>query len=148
MENAAKALMIAGGILLAMLAISVGVYTITEFSGTADEYTETVSNIETRKYNSDFEIFIGRNNVTAQEIMTIVGVSNQKGRYTKIYVDDIDITTYTNDEKNIFLSSNILKYKEGNNAQPIVVENSYSYVSIQYDEQGKVAELKLKKNEI
>lgn len=147
MENASKALIMVGGVLLAILVISAGVYLVGNLSKTADSYTTKLDTTELQKYNSKFEIYIGRSNITAQEIVTVINSANQFGYGTRVYVNGADYTDKTEEEKTRFLSENILTYvadEQGN----MVIKNSFSYVidSITYFDNGKVAKIEFKKN--
>lgn len=133
MENASNALLIAGGVLLAILVLSIGVYLVNNLRVTTDSYVQQLDAIELGKYNSNFEVFIGRHDVTAQEIVTTASISRQKGFGTKVIVmtpdeGTKDVTTGTNEQfqdwVNGFLSKYILTHKEGID-DPI---NQFEYV--------------------
>lgn len=144
MENASKALGIAGGVLIAIMILTIGVSLIGEFDKTADSYVTTLDGVELHKYNTVFEVFIGRTDITAQEIVSVIGIAKQKEQGTRVWIGGADVTDYTEADKNALLAGNILVYKP--NATNYDVENTYSYVSIGYDSDGKVVELKFKKN--
>ena len=57
MENASKALIIAGSILLAMAIIGLGMYVFTQASSLAD--TKQLTKVEIATYNSEFEAYEG-----------------------------------------------------------------------------------------
>ena len=56
MENATKALLIAGGVLIAIIMLSVGVALYSIYSNQAKEYDQIVSDTEIQKFNSKFII--------------------------------------------------------------------------------------------
>ena len=144
MENASKALIMAGGILLAMLVLTIGVFLIGNIGKAAEGYVTKMNATELHKYNSNFEVFIDRTDITAQEIVSVIGIAKQKEQGTRVWVGTTDVTDYTEADKNAFLAANILVYKP--NGTNYDVENTYSYVSIVYDTEGKVIEVKFKKN--
>lgn len=147
MENATKALIMVAGVLLALLILSIGIYLKGSLGKTTDAYNEKLDTVELRKYNSNFETYVDRTNVTAQEIATVASLARQKERGTKIYIGTEEITNKASDKdfedwKNKFLSENILTEIKDSPE----LKNSYSYVSIAYDADGMVTELKFKKN--
>lgn len=75
MENASKALLMAGSILIALLIIASAVYLIDKAKQPSDAYYKRISAQEVEKYNTEitknFTIISGENYVTAQGIVTI-----------------------------------------------------------------------------
>ena len=106
--------------------------------------------IELQKYNSNFEVFIGRNDITAQEIVSVASIARQKEFGTKVFVNQENITDKSDEEfriwTNKFLTDNILKYSKDDSGEQIV-ENMYSLVGslIKKDSDGKISEIKFKK---
>ena len=92
MENASKALLIAGGVLIAILVLSIGVYLVSNLSKASDSYVSSLDTTEIIKYNSNFTIYIGRNDITIQEIITALGIAHQAQRGTRVFIGNIDYT--------------------------------------------------------
>ena len=88
MENASKALLIGGGVLIAILILSMGVYLFATYGSLGETYQQNLTSGEIKKFNSNFIKFEGRNNITAQEIVTLY-------KFIKSYNEknDIDIST-------------------------------------------------------
>ena len=86
MENAAKALLIAGTVLLAIIMVSIAVYLYSLYSNQADQYSETVSATELQKFNSKFDVYLGRENITAQEIVSVVNLAKEYNNQIQIYL--------------------------------------------------------------
>lgn len=150
MENATKALIITAGVLIAMLILSIGVYFKSNLSKTADTYSKQLDAVELQKYNSNFEIYANeerRNNITVQEIVSLISISQQQEQGTQIYIGTENVTKYDENDKNKLLEDHILKYnKDPNTATGYNVEHTYSYVSMSKDQFGKVIEIKFKEN--
>lgn len=123
MENATKALIIAGSILLGMMVLAIGIYFAQNLRKTSDSYVTTLEIVELDKYNSNFNSFIGRTNVTAQEIATAIGFAQEKDGQTSIFVDGMQ---YTNSET--FLANN--------------TKNEFEYSNIEYNSEGKIIKIK------
>lgn len=91
MENASKALLMAGGILIAMLILAMGVTLFATYSGIIGSYDQTQEANEITKFNSNFIKFVGRKDITAQEIVTLANFvryyNEQNGTNIKIKAD-------------------------------------------------------------
>ena len=145
MENASKALLIAGGVLLAILIASIGISLKGNLGKSADAYVQKLDTVELQKYNTNFEVYADNTRmITAQDIITLIGIVEQKKQDTRIFINNVDCTSYTEQQKSEFLSNNILTHnKDG------TIINSFVYDEvdhpIQYDEEGKVIEIGFKK---
>ncbi len=149
MENASKALIMAGAVLIAIMIVTIGVYLVGELGKTSESYVQQLDTVELQKYNSNFEVFIDRTDITAQEIVTVAGIAKQREQGTKVYVGGTEVTSQADEEfenwKNEFLNDNILTHiKDGAGNETTI--NSFSYNQITYDETGKVSEIKFVKN--
>ena len=71
MENASQALIIAGTILIALLVLSIGVYLVSTHKVVGESYDQSMGTAELLKFNSRFTAFEGRDDITAQEIVTL-----------------------------------------------------------------------------
>lgn len=149
MENATKALVMAGVVLVAIMVLTMGVNLVGKLGQTADSYNARLSASEIQKYNSSFEVFIGREDVTAQEIVTLINLTQQSHQGTAVIVDGVNCTSdwIEQDKKDKFLENNILTYSIDDTGK-LKTEGLYIYVdeSIEYDNDGKVKTIKFKKN--
>ncbi len=66
MENASKALIIAGAILISILLISVAIMVISSTQGTQDQMTQQMDATEKSTFNAQFTNFIGENRSASQ----------------------------------------------------------------------------------
>lgn len=132
MENASKALLIAGGVLISILILTVGVYLYTAFSGQGKEYKTLISTIEIQKFNSDFEVFNGKTNVTPYEIATAVKLAEEYKGYIQI-----DVYNKNGSKKNIDKSEDFIQE---------FINSIFSCKSIEYNDEGKITKLVFKEN--
>lgn len=86
MENATKALLIAGAVLIAIIMVSIAIYLYSLYSNQAEEYSQIISATELQKFNSKFEAYIGRENITPQEIVSVVNLAEQYNNQVEIYI--------------------------------------------------------------
>ena len=96
MENASKALLISGGILIAMLVISIGVYLFATYSDVGSSYEQRMQITEIQKFNSNFTKFEGRTDIPIHEIITIANFAKQSeeqlGIDIKVELSNKDLT--------------------------------------------------------
>ena len=89
MENAVKALIIAASVLIGIIIISLGVTMYNVFNKQAKGYNTTVSTIEVDKYNSHFLTCVGRSNISANEVATVLNLSRYYNQKTIIKVTNL-----------------------------------------------------------
>ncbi len=100
MENASKALLIAGAILIAILLIAIGMYIYNGSKGTFDSAVGKMSQQEKDIYNADFTPYIG-DNIRGSQIRAMIdrvissnqSNTNQPGKFIGINVNNL--TNYT-----------------------------------------------------
>lgn len=133
MENASKALLIAGGILLAMLILSIGIILYSNFANTAETYTTRMDQTEKTKFNSNFEVYSGRDDITAQDIVTLINFVAEYSKKTPIKVEiTVGINSYTNGWNDSNDSINFLK----NN-----LKTTFKCTNISYHKDGEIASI-------
>lgn len=145
MENASKALLIAGGVLLAILVVSLGIYMRGFFNDATNTYVSKLDATELRKYNNPFEVFIGREDVTAQEIVSLVGDSKQKYENVTVSISNLtpdfrNMQNLSNEQLSDFLNDNI-QYSDDSTNQLVY----FKFKNIGYDNDGKVNYIEFEK---
>ena len=103
MENASKALIIAGAILLAILIIGLGVYIYRQAAGVID--TGTMDQLVVSQFNAQFEPYLG-NNVSGSNVKQLIKIINASNRAK----EDLPVTIEVNGEE----VKNDSKIKSGN----------------------------------
>lgn len=90
MENASKALLMAGGVLIAIIVISIGVFLFLSYGEIGSNYEETTATNEVMKYNTNFTKFLGRQDITIQEIVSTISFADNNeiraGVVTKVFI--------------------------------------------------------------
>ena len=76
MENATKALLIAGSILIAILLIAIGMRVFSSTSGTTDSVESTMSSTEIATFNNKFTQYVGTRNKAQVMALLNVAISN------------------------------------------------------------------------
>ena len=99
MENATKALLMAGGVLIAIIILSVLVITLHHTGNVSKGYDQTVQTEEITTFNSNFTKYLGQN-FTIHQAITITNFANSNGvdvigKYT-IKINGYDSNGYIN----------------------------------------------------
>lgn len=154
MENASKALMMAGGVLIGMMLLSLIVFTFQYTADFAKSYEDINEQNRLAAFNNQFEVY-NRKGVKMQEIITIVnlakdlnsknGVENNEADplYIKIVCESKSLEKYNSDdlylymENNTFVPAEIAGKDENGNTKMIL--QLYRCKQVQYSESGKVA---------
>jgi hypothetical protein len=102
MENASKALLMAAGMLVALMILSLAVYLFVEFGSTSAEYYEQIKEQDIVKFNKDYTVFEGRTNITIYEIVSLAlqtqEYNTNNSTNIKVYVESEDFTNLAIEE--------------------------------------------------
>lgn len=113
MENASKALIMAGEVLIGILILSLISYIVMSFGGFSKNLHEQMGEAQITNFNVHFTNYSGRANISAQEVASIVNfVKQHNEEYDASEGDDyyVDVSI---DEESI-LNHNINEYLEEN----------------------------------
>jgi hypothetical protein len=113
MENASKALLIAGGVLLMILVLSVANYIFREISANASDIYSDLEESEITEFNQKFLNYEGRTDLNIQDVVTIINIAKDNDVTGKIptsvivKVDNAEWQTKTTKELNELLKNDI-----------------------------------------
>ncbi len=98
MENASKALIMAGGILVGMIILSIFVYEMIFVSSQGHEYEEKMARAQVASFNAKFEPYFGRE-LTPQEFVTLFNFVEEWNNNHESEIDRITMNcgTYRHD---------------------------------------------------
>lgn len=134
MENSSKALLIAGGVLIAVLILSLFVYLYVAMHNFSNEYNSNIDSQKLKAFNSQFEVYNGRTDLTAQDIVTVVNMIEE---YNNKNEDEITYSGVNFDNGN--------KFDFMRNNPPD--ESSFTCYKIEYNQiTGKVNKIFFRKN--
>lgn len=134
MENASKALIIAGAILISIILISIGVMVVNSGTQLTDEAARQMSEQELQAYNRKYTQYIG----------------NQRGSSIRSIIQDVMANNSTSPEMPIKVTITATGMSsgtfEGNAISPLIgqVKSSSSYdMQVEYSDAGRVCEIKI-----
>ena len=90
MENASKALLMAAGVLMGILILSLAIHLFVSFAMTSAEMHGTIENNRLSEFNSQFTSYEAKDNITIYDVITIVNLAKENNKY-------FDLNTQTND---------------------------------------------------
>lgn len=80
MENASKALLMAGGVLLAIMVLSLGILLFTSFGGTSSQIHDNIEENQATQFNSQFTSYMGKDNVTIHDVVSMAKLATQNNQ--------------------------------------------------------------------
>lgn len=132
MENATKALLLAAGVLITIIVITLGVTLYSTFSNQTRGYSQVISNNQVQKFNSRFIVFLEREDITALEVVTAINLGKEYN--VKILLD-----------KEVFTNSEDFLEKNGDNVYECKIITNAGNKNPIFDSEGKIKQLKFKK---
>lgn len=81
MENASKALIMAAGVLIGILILSLAIYLVASFGGTSAEIHKQNEEQQIEQFNSQFTYYVGKNDNTIYEVVTVANLATENNRY-------------------------------------------------------------------
>lgn len=88
MENASKALIIAGEVLIALIVISIGVYIFTTYQEGTEPYMQAMNDNEIQAFNSKFLACIDNSECTIQDVITMINLAlDTEGTSTPVMIN-------------------------------------------------------------
>ena len=117
MENVSQALLMAGGVLIAIIILTMGVYLFMQAVALPENYENKLEQEKLAAFNSKFEVF-NRQDVSAQDIVTVINMAIQNNRkydisetdyYITIYLGENEINDYDEAEKITMLQATEIK---------------------------------------
>lgn len=123
MENSAKAILMAGGILISILVVSIMVYLFAVFGSFSGDMTTKINGEKVTKFNNNFEKYEGRIDITAQEIVSIINFAKEYNDENQLKPGDSDqIKIYVHQ---MFGGKEFFKYCKDENKDVATAEKEF-----------------------
>ncbi len=115
MENASKALLIATSVLVGVLLVSVMVYIFYFTSKYSSQIGQNLQSKENYEYNIKFQVYDQRDNLTPQEVKSIINLTNDANSKNEEQIKIIGINTsnFSIQENENTYTCKITQYKNG-----------------------------------
>lgn len=113
MENASKALIIAGGVLIGVLILSLASYLIIQFGSFSRNINREMDSAQINSFNVNFTKYSNRANISAQEVASAINFAKQNNQeYEAQPGDDYYVDVYIGDTS--VISNNINSFLDNN----------------------------------
>lgn len=90
MENASKALIMAGGMLIGILVLTLAVYLFSTFGTQASKVGDRVKEQQIEKFNSDYTSYIDKENITIYDVITVANRAKTYNEKNELVETDVD----------------------------------------------------------
>lgn len=107
MENASRALMMAAGVLIGLMILSLAVYLITSFGAASAEAHKTNEQNRINEFNTQFTQYEGRQDITIHDIVTVVNLARSNN-------ETYGLDSQTSDNSNYYITVNAKIASDGN----------------------------------
>lgn len=160
MENASNALLMAAGVLIGVLILSLAVFLFMDFGAKSKEIHSQIEETQLTQYNAQYTIYENRNDITIYDVVTLANLAKENNEFYKDYTNyennykvqvifQTSSTTYQNfqDEsietkQNLINTFNAVKQREDN----VDIEKKFKCQTIEYNEIGKVKKVTIQSN--
>ena len=142
MENAARALTMAAGVLIGIMIISIAVYLFTSLGNTSSEIYSKVEQTKIDKFNSQFLKYYRLDTCTAHDIVSIANLSKNSNEYYELeegsgynYYVNVSVMDYIDNNGSKKTERNFEKLDEAKYTE--FIQNNSTV-----EENGKIKEIK------
>lgn len=158
MENASKALLMAGGVLIGILVLSLAVYLFITFGASSKEINARIEDNQLIQFNAQFNIYADRTDIKIHDIISLANLAKENNEYYKSYNNYEDsykiqimlqnTTPYSGEAQGFSETKKqelIKKYSEVNYATG-EVSTLFTCLKVEYHENGRVSKVVFKLN--
>ncbi len=150
MENASKALVMAGGVLIGVLILTLAVYLFIDFGQQASEIHNQITSNQLTQFNAQFNIYEGLKDVTIYQIISMANLAYENNKKeddetykVKVFLDlggrqEVSKNKYS-DNLEFIKENNSVKEDDGE------IENLFNCYLVRYHENGRVSEVYFQK---
>lgn len=137
MENASKALLMAAGVLIGVLILTLAVYLFISFGATSAELHELSQRNQLDEFNIQFTQYEGKSDVTIYDIVTVAGLARDNNEYYGLDMPNENnyyvTVNFIGRQNNLQLPQNEEKLKQLLTEENLVVNTDDSYHTIEGD---------------
>lgn len=138
MENASKALLMAGGVLIGVLIISLAVYLFADFGSTSAKINAQNAEKQLATFNSKFTVYLNDDDkeTTIYDLITLKGYAEENNKKYEDEEDKIYVKIKNNNILNKSDKELINNYVKANGSF-----TTFNCTNISYNNKGKVKEI-------
>lgn len=130
MENASKALIMAAGMLIGILILSLAVFLFADFGAKSQGVYTQIEERQLTQYNAQYTVYSGREDVTIYDIISLANLAKDNNDYYK------DYSNYESEYKVVVkLQGEITELQEMEESDKQILINTYN---ANLDEEGQL----------
>lgn len=120
MENASKALLMAAGVLIGLLVLSLMVYLFVSFGSNSKILYEQIQTDRIGQFNSQFTAYENKEGVTIYDVITAANLATENNKYYQLSKKAIGINPeYSDYYVAVILQGSSIEYGEGNSSNDV-----------------------------
>ena len=154
MENASKALIMAGGVLIGVLILALMVYLFISFGANSKEIYDRIEENQLLQFNANFNIYEGRNNLTIHQVVSVASLAkenNEKYQYRADHQVQVILNNMGSYSSNDFQNTDISKMQELVDLYTTVdntgeINKTFTCTKVEYNNIGRVSSITFKLN--
>lgn len=154
MENASKALLMAAGVLIGVLILSLAVFLFINFGQQAEQIHGEITANQLTQFNAQFNLYEGRSDVTIYQIVTIANLAyenNQKETdetyKVKVFLGVKELTKEKPDYKELIKNNNNeIEIVDEYGKKTTKFEKMFVCSNVEYHGNGRVKQVTFNKN--
>lgn len=104
MENASKALLMAAGVLIGVLILTLAVYLFATFGATSAELHKQQATDRLNQFNSQFTSYEGKEGLTIYDAITVANLATENNKYYDIQTKNLPSNALLPDESDYYVS--------------------------------------------
>lgn len=150
MENASKALIMAAGVLIGVLILSLAVYLFVSFGSTSAQINAQNAEKQINQFNARFTSYLDKEGLTIYDVITVAGYANENNKYyedNSDYKIQVKLLPGYNTTQSILANKDTLINADRNS---ITASNSnlptYKCYGEDYNSNGRIIQICFKRN--
>lgn len=154
MENASKALIMAGGVLIGVLILSLMVYLFLSFGANSKEIYDRIEDNQLLQFNANFNVYEGREDLTIHQVVSVASLAKENNEKYPNRADhqvQVILNNMGVDSSNDFQNTDISKMQELVDLYTTVdntgeINKTFTCTKVEYNDIGRVSSITFKLN--
>lgn len=150
MENATKALIMAAGVLMGIVILSLAVYEFTSFGISSKEIHKANEETRLNEFNSQFTKYEGKDDVTIYDVITVANLAKENNSYYEFSPRTLDQNTGKDLYISVILDDNSIENQDQSTYKLKIdseYNSKYTCIAIISNDTGRVYKVKFSKQQ-
>lgn len=150
MENATKALIMAAGVLMGIVILSLAVYEFTSFGISSKEIHKANEETRLNEFNSQFTKYEGKDDVTIYDVITVANLAKENNSYYEFSPRSLEQNTGKDLYISVILDKNSIENQDQSTYKSKIdseYNSKYTCIAIISNDTGRVYKVKFSKQQ-